>query len=218
MHHIDPRTARSNRRLLSVGSVLHFARDSDVIWGTGVNGKKPESDYVFNTLDVRAVRGPRTRDFLLSRSIDAPETFGDPALLLPLVAPELVSCSGAKQYDLTVVPNFNDLPTYEPSSKLLDPRAPVEVCLQRIARSEFVVGSSLHAIVVAEALGIPARVISSSIENPFKYEDYCLGTGRPNARVAHTLEEAVEMGGECAPIFDAARLLAAFPFDLWHAP
>ena len=87
-HRVDPTWAPRDRRLLSVGSVLHFARDHDVIWGTGVNGKKdPDSDYLFSTLDVRAVRGPRTRDFLSSRGVTSPAIFGDPVLLLPLLAP-----------------------------------------------------------------------------------------------------------------------------------
>ncbi len=218
MHRVNPRTAPSDRRLLSVGSVLHFARDHDVIWGTGVNGKRPDSDYAFSALDVRAVRGHRTRDFLADRGVEAPAIFGDPVLLLPLVAPELVSCARLKQYPLTVVPNFNDFPTYEPAPTLLDPRSPVEVCLKRIAQSEFVAGSSLHAIVVAESLGIPARLISSSIEDPLKYEDYYLGTGRSDPEVADTVEEAVRMGGERGPVFDARRLLAAFPLDLWERP
>lgn len=218
MHRIDPQTAPSNRRLLSVGSILHYALDRDVIWGAGVNGKTPDIDYVFHTLDVRAVRGPRTRDFLASRDIDAPAIFGDPVLLLPLVVPELLSCSRAKEYPLTVVPNFNDFPAYAPAPTLLDPRSPVDVCLRRIARSEFVVGSSLHAIVVAESLGIPARLIFSPTESPFKYDDYYLGTGRPEAEVARSVEDAIHMGGERGPIFDAPRLLGAFPFDLWRTP
>jgi pyruvyltransferase len=218
MHQIDVRTASSDRRLLSVGSVLHFARDHDVIWGTGVNGKRPDRDYAFSTLDVRAVRGPRTHDFLSGRGIDAPAIFGDPVLLLPIVMPELVSWSRAKQYSLTVVPNFNDLSAYESTSILLNPQSPVEVCLRRLAQSEFVVGSSLHAIVVAESLGIPARLVSSPVEDSFKYEDYYLGTGRPDAEIAHTVKEAVRMGGERGPIFDPTQLLDAFPFDLWHAP
>ncbi len=216
MNRVDPQTALGDRRLLSVGSVLHFARDHDVIWGTGVNGKRPDIDYVFHTLDVRAVRGPRTRDFLFSRGVDAPAVFGDPVLLLPLVAPELVGYAQSKRYPLTVVPNFNDFPAYEPSPTLLDPRSPVDVCLRRIAQSELVVGSSLHAIVVAESLSIPARLISSAIEDPLKYEDYYLGTGRSGVEVAHSVEEAVRMGGQQGPVFDANQLLGAFPFDLWN--
>ncbi len=215
-YQVDPRGAPHDRRLLSVGSILHFARDHDVIWGTGVNGKRPDTDYVFGALDVRAVRGPRTHEFLSRRGIDAPAVFGDPALLLPCVMPELVEHARAKHHPLTVIPNLNDFSAYEPAPTLLDPRSPVGVCLKRIAQSEFVVGSSLHAIVVAESLGIPARLISSTVEDPFKYEDYYLGTGRPDAKVARTIEQAICMGGESGPIFDAAELLDAFPLDLWR--
>jgi pyruvyltransferase len=218
MHEIDAREVVGDHRLLSVGSVLHFARDHDVIWGSGVNGKKPETDYVFRTLDVRAVRGPRTRAFLSDRGVEAPAIFGDPVLLLPLVAPELVTCSRTKRHRLTVVPNFNDLAAYPSTSEILDPRSPVEVCLRRIAQSEFVVGSSLHAIVVAESLGIPARLIASATEDPFKYEDYYLGTGRLEAETADNVEEALRMGGEREPVFDATQLLNAFPLDLWRVP
>jgi pyruvyltransferase len=218
MHGVAPGSALQDRRLLSVGSVLHFARDDDVVWGSGVNGKKPEADYVFRTLDVRAVRGPRTREFLIRRGIDTPPVFGDPVLLLPIVAPEILECAATKRYQLTVVPNFNDFSSYRPDATLLDPRSPVEDCLARIARSEFVVGSSLHAIVVAESLGIPARLIFSAVEDPFKYEDYYLGTGRSDPEVAQTVEEAVRLGGERGPSFDAEQLLRAFPFDLWSDP
>jgi pyruvyltransferase len=216
-HKINPRKAISDRRLLSVGSILHFARDHDVIWGTGINGKMPNDKYLFHALDVRAVRGPRTRDFLSDLGIDAPAIFGDPALLLPHAMPELINLAQAKRYPLTIVPNFNDFPAYDPGPTVLDPCSPVEICLQRIAQSEFVVGSSLHAIVVAESLGIPARLISSHIENSFKYQDYYLGTGRLEVNIAPTVEDAVRMGGERGPIFDAGQLLGAFPFDLWRA-
>jgi len=131
--------------------------------------------------------------------------------------PELVNLSQIKRYPMTVVPNFNDFPTYPSVPTVLDPRSPLDACLQRIAQSEFIAGSSLHAIVVAESLGIPARLISSPIEDSFKYEDYYLGTGRPNAETASSLEEAVSMGGERAPLFDTAPLLDAFPIDLWLA-
>jgi pyruvyltransferase len=215
MHKIDPRTAGSKRRLFSVGSVLHFALDNDVIWGTGVNGKIDAAEYHFRALDVRAVRGPCTRDFLSKRGINAPAIFGDPALLLPYVIPDLVALARTKLYPVTVIPNLNDFAAYSQIPAVFNPRAPVEACLRRIAQSEFVVGSSLHAVVVAESLGIPARLVSSALESPFKYQDYYLSTGRPNAVTAPTVKAAIRMGGEQGPVFDPAHLLAAFPFDLW---
>lgn len=74
----------NKNKLLSIGSVMHFAKDNDSIWGTGINGKINESHLKFKNLDVRAVRGPRTREFLMGRGIMVPEIYGDPGLLLPM--------------------------------------------------------------------------------------------------------------------------------------
>ena len=213
-HGIRPSRARRDCTLFSVGSVLHFARDNDVIWGAGVNGKVPADNYLFRSLDIRAVRGPLTRDFLLDRGMRVPDTFGDPALLLPRLVPDLFAGTARDQNPITVVPNFNDFPAYADEPNVLDPRAPLEVCLRRIAASKLVVGSSLHGIVIAESLGIPARVIKSGAEHPFKYEDYYRGTGRVGVEAAASVQEAIDMGGRDAAEFDADRLMAAFPFDL----
>jgi pyruvyltransferase len=214
-HGIDPAQGRRECTLFSVGSVLHFASDDDVVWGSGINGKMPADSYLFHQLDVRAVRGPLTRDFLHSRGIEVPATFGDPALLLPGLAPELFAGASRGEHAITIVPNFNDFPGYSAEPDVLDPRAPLEVCLGRIAGSRLVVGSSLHAIVVAESLGIPARVVASEAEHPFKYEDYYRGTGRADVEAAGSVKEAIAMGGRDLPEFDADGLIEAFPVDLW---
>ena len=214
-HGIRPAQGLRECTLFSVGSVLHFANDGDVVWGSGVNGKMPAESYLFDRLDVRAVRGPLTRDFLRGRGIAVPARFGDPALLLPDLAPELFAMTPRNQHEITVVPNFNDFPGYAVEPNVLDPRAPLEVCLRRIAGSRFVAGSSLHGIVVAESLGIPARVIASTAEHPFKYEDYYRGTGRDGVEAAGSVKEAIAMGGRGLPEFDADSLMAAFPVDLW---
>lgn len=67
----------NEKKLLGIGSILNYA-DNDVIWETGVNGKTPAHAYTFTNLDVRAVRGPLTRNFLLERGIACPEIYGDP--------------------------------------------------------------------------------------------------------------------------------------------
>ncbi|WP_374112277.1 polysaccharide pyruvyl transferase family protein [Rhodococcus sp. CH91] len=210
-----PQFSRVRRRLLAVGSILHLARDGDCVWGTGVNGKIQEFEYTFRELDVRAVRGPLTRDFLLSRGLNVEETYGDPALLTPIIFPWLEEASKQKKHKITIVPNLNDLPMIEHDERVLDPRSPLEVCLNRIAQSERVVGSSLHGIIIAEALGIPARLIKSSVEDSFKYADYYLGTGRTAFRPASSVKEAVDLGGEPPVVWDPEPLLRAFPTDLW---
>jgi pyruvyltransferase len=144
-----------------------------------------------------------------------PATFGDPALLLPQLAPDLFDAAPRDAHAVTIVPNFNDFAEYSGAPEVLDPRSPLETCLHRIAGSRLVVGSSLHAIVVAESLGIPARVVASSAEHPFKYEDYYRGTGRQGVEAAESVEDALAMGGRDLPQFDAAALMSAFPLDLW---
>lgn len=210
---LDPQAG--DGRLLSVGSVLHFARNGDVIWGTGLNGKIKPSRHDFMRLDVRAVRGPITRDFLVSRSIKVPQIYGDPALLLPEIMPELHGWVGEPTRDVAVVPNFNDYPDWRHSRGVLNPRGPLRECLETIARSRLVVGSSLHAIVVAESLGIPARAIRSQVEQETKYADYYLGTGRSDFSIATSVEEAIKLGGEQPPNWPPEPLRESFPYDLW---
>lgn len=215
---IDARTAPRATRLFTVGSVLHFAQSGDVVWGSGVNGKIAEGEHRFESLDVRAVRGPLTRAFLMARGIQVPEVFGDPALLIPQLFPRLVEAASEKIHEITVVPNLNDMGHFGNGPDVLNPRTPVNKCLLRIAKSRFVVGTSLHGIVVAEAFGIPARLIRSSTENPFKYADYYAGTGRSEYAAASSVADARARGGEAPLVWSASTLLSAFPFDLWERP
>ncbi|WP_375504932.1 polysaccharide pyruvyl transferase family protein [uncultured Jatrophihabitans sp.] len=215
-HGLHPNSAVLDRRLLSVGSVMQFAGDGDVIWGSGINGKLPLTDLTFTSLDVRAVRGQLTRAILLKRGIHCPAVFGDPALLLPRLEPRLVGLAQHKRHALTVAPNLHDFPRFSSHPDVLNPMASVRSCLARIARSEFVVGSSLHGIIVAESLGIPARAFVSAVESPFKYHDYYSGTNRHDIEIATDSDTAREMGGAPAGDWDPQPLVDAFPTDLWR--
>lgn len=209
---LDASPASRHSRLLSVGSVLHFAQEGDVIWGTGVNGKFSQQPLVPRRLDVRAVRGPLTRAYLQDNDIVSPPVYGDPGLLTSLLWPDLRS---EGLHDITVVMNFNDPSIGDTSYPVLDPRKPVWHCLKTIASSSLVVGSSLHAIIIAESYGVPARLIRSNHEPAFKYADYYAGTGRPSYKAAESLAEAIKLGGEPKPDWSPEALLAAFPRDLW---
>lgn len=200
-------------RLIAVGSILHFARDGDTVWGAGVNGKVQEP-IVATCLDVRAVRGPITRQALMKKGISVPEIYGDPGVLVGRLWPR-ESFEGGARIPYCIVPNLHDYSRRSGARHLVNPRASLRHVLRSIARSEFVVGSSLHGIIVAESFGIPARLIKPGVETLVKYEDYYSGTGRPQFSPAGSLEEALEMGGEAPPVVDL-RLLDAFPIDLWR--
>lgn len=210
------------RQMLAIGSVMHFARDGAVVWGSGVNGKIPEQAHKFADLDVRAVRGPLTRGFLTARGIAVPEVYGDPALLLPLLAPDRFEPEQSN--GVGFVPNLNDLAQLKDRGidqdvTVVSPLAGWNQCVKAILSHELVLASSLHGIIVAEAYGIPARYVRlTETENLFKYRDYYEGTGRPDFTFARSVAEGIEMGGARPPVFDPAPLMAAFPFDLWDQP
>lgn len=214
-HLLEEETAESHR-LFAVGSVLHFAQDGDVVWGSGVNGKVDPRQHRFRKLDVRAVRGPLTREFLMARGITVPEVFGDPALLLPTLFPQRFARHVKSRY--VVVPNLHDLKLAQEARMrhVVSPMWSWNRCVTAILEGELVISSSLHGIIIAEAYGIPARYLRlSDTENIYKYNDYMLGTGRGAIEPAGSVEEALEMGGMPPPVFDPEALLAAFPFDLW---
>lgn len=201
--------------LLGVGSVLHFGRDGDIVWGAGKNGRIPNGSHEFNSLDVRMVRGPLTRDFLKERDIAVPDVFGDPGLLVAHLFPDLTRL--AKKFDLTIIPNLNDCPLIDVDPHTLqDPTDDLLTVLRRIASSELVISSSLHGIVVSESLGIPVKVLRPAIASDFKYLDYFLGTGRSTPPPMYdSIKEAIKGESSAPPDFCAKKMIDAFPFDLF---
>lgn len=210
-------TPQRPRRLLSLGSIMHFAQPYDTVWGTGINDKIDER-IGSSKLDVRAVRGPKTRAALRKLGVAVPEVYGDPALLLPELFPESVAWTKNKQYEYSIIPNLNDAAEHAAIQGFVSPLAPVWDVVRRIAQSEFVVASSLHAIIIAEALGVPVRPFVSGSETRFKYDDYAMGTGRAPLAFADTPQEALGLGPIEPLSFDSAPLLQAFPADLWRTP
>jgi pyruvyltransferase len=198
-------------KLLSLGSILHSALNGDVVWGTGImTGWFPEH---ISQLDVRAVRGPLTRDILLKKGIQCPAVYGDPALLIPLLFPEF-TCNPVRDY--IVIPHASETSLFANDPNMVSPREPWETVVKKITESKFVIASSLHGIIVAEAFGIPARmVLSTNNSQYFKYMDYYHATGRPNFKYATSVKEALKMGGEPPAKIDLIPLIESFPFDLW---
>ena len=207
------------RKLLGMGSIMNYAQNNDIIWGTGVNGKSPEKSYRFTTLDVRAVRGPLTRDFLLNRGIPCPAIYGDPTLLFPIYFPEFQK-PAAPSYDFVIIPHYSDEHLFVNFSNMVSVREHWSVVVEKILDSKFVISSALSGIIIAEAFGIPARMLQienkSNTEDLFKYRDYYCGTNRFDFQYATSIEEALQMGGESLPICDLEKLSQAFPFELFE--
>ncbi len=209
------------KKLLACGSILSFAADHDVIWGSGVHGKViDKKHYKFTQLDIRAVRGPITRAFLMCTfQIDCPEVYGDPALLFPYCFPEFKKQENPS-IPYLIVPHYTDIELF-PKSKyenVVYTSEPWQEIVQKILNSKLVISSSLHPIIIAESYGIPAKALrlTDNRHNPLlKFIDYYLGTNRHHFQFATSIEEALRMGGEPGFQCDLQRLYDSFPIEFW---
>lgn len=205
-----------SKKLFAIGSILNHAHTGDVVWGSGVNGKKSISSHEFSELDVRAVRGPNTKKFLEGMGVKTPDVFGDPGVLISrYIKPDVV-----QDRSELFIPHFSEGRVRRPGIDTVHTIGEdFRSFANEICRSEIVYSSSLHGLIIAESYGIKAILTEiAPTENIFKYEDYYLGTGRSVFPVASSIEEARGMVPPELPDVEAVqnRLLEAFPLDLWR--
>lgn len=211
-----------NQKLMSIGSVMHFAKTQDVIWGTGVNGKVDINLHKFGQLDVRAVRGPKTRNFLMERNIEVPEIYGDPALLSSMFFPKAAFTNLETRKPFLVIPHMSEINTYRKKFSEDSICSPLQYpfdFIKKILSAEKIYSSSLHGIILAETYGIPVVWMrSDNGEDDFKYYDYYEGTGRHSPPKEFSFE-----GFKClefSEILDLEKiqinLLKSFPLDFWN--
>ncbi|MEW6552571.1 MAG: polysaccharide pyruvyl transferase family protein [Campylobacterota bacterium] len=211
---------RSNK-LLAIGSILHFAKSDDIIWGSGINGKISLEKLTFNNLDIRALRGPLTKNILNKMGIKTPDIFGDPALLMPSLFDNLVYKPVKNK--VTIIPNLNE---YEEckrlissSFSLISPLRHWSFIIDEILTSEIIYTSSLHGLIISEALNVPVKLFKPfGGETMFKYEDYLEGTGRKLVKMPKTFHDGVvERNGVSFNKLnmELSDLVDSFPYDLF---
>ncbi|KAK3281847.1 hypothetical protein CYMTET_10385 [Cymbomonas tetramitiformis] len=207
---------RDNGRLLAIGSVIGHAAAGDVVWGSGIHEKSFGRFYGSTAKDlprirVHGVRGPLSQQFLnQSGAVIVPDVIGDPALLLPLIWPDAhpSNATSASKTDACVVAHYNDYDAFKASRayNLIETFTPGQrprAVVDQLRQCSFVATTSLHGLIFAEALGIPARPVrnvslGSADEGVFKYNDYLHATGRATDIFAASLEEAIAEGAKGA--------------------
>lgn len=206
-------------RLLAVGSVLQRAQDGDVVWGSGVKGgSQPLAPGI--DLDVRAVRGPLSVEYLEQSGVstDRIDLLFDPGVLFPhLYADELASVE-ARGGDRIIPHYHDDLIMRRRHYKHIDSFVSVDTTplgmMRAIKGADRVFSSSLHGVIFAEAMGIPAYWLAPvGGEDELKYHDYYYGTGRTNVKRFESLEDAMRSDPMPLPDFDVEAYLATFPHD-----
>lgn len=167
-----------------IGSIVeHLGYKGVHIWGSGIISGT--SALKIRPQKIHAVRGPATRDRLISEGFDCPEVFGDPALLLPrLYMPEV-----EQTVELGIIPHFVDKDKdndnvkrlmKEKNSMVIDIYGGETELIDNVCRCKRIVSSSLHGLIVADAYEIPSKWVKFSDKvygNDFKFSDYYRSIG-----------------------------------------
>lgn len=209
---------------LMIGSIISLkCTTKSIVWGAGVLAD--DAPLPAAPARVLAVRGPRTRRYLLRHGINCPGVYGDPALLLPLVyRPHIIS----KKYPLGVIPHYSELDSpslhrflrRHPEARLISLRHYQKWTdiIDAVCSCEAVLSSSLHGIIAAEAYGIPNAWIQLSdgniIGGEFKYRDFYEAVGKHHLRPVAP-EQAETALNQWSPIrWDPTELINSAPFPI----
>ncbi len=232
---------KDTKHLMTVGSILSMGLFDATVWGSGIlnNNVLPiirKKKKIYNRkLDVRAVRGPLTRDVMLKAGYTCPKVFGDPAILLPLIYEPL---STEKKYEVSLILHYrtkihnsgehnkgkytieiDDDTILKNNIKIIDPKTDdYKSFVNDVVTSKLVISSSLHGIILAEAYGIPAVFLNFGMDDqPTKFEDWYLSTGRSLFFCTY-LDDALKAKPPVLPDFKTMRkdLIDSFPYDLWE--
>lgn len=172
----------------AIGSVLHLIdTPNTIVWGAGLLNEKMLPPVV--PKKILAVRGPLTRQVLISNGFDCPEVYGDPALLLPFYyKPKHVR----KKFKLGIIPHYVDyqkeeLKKFEDDEdvlliKMSGYRRWTDV-IDQVNNCEFIASSSLHGLIVAESYNVPnlwveiREPLVGDVSRRFKYHDFFQSLG-----------------------------------------
>jgi len=169
---------------LVCGSILAYADKNTIIWGPGFGSS--DNRLKEKPKKILAVRGPLSRQKILDQGYDAPNIFGDPALLFPRFYHPKIS----KRYKLGIIPHFTDwgdprIQRFNVNKYILliDITSGIFNVVDNILSCERVASSSLHGLIVADAYKIPSvwiKIGDKIIGKDFKFNDYFSSIGKTN--------------------------------------
>lgn len=211
----------TQQHVLAVGSILRIANHNSIVWGSGFISKKGNIKY--KPLKVCAVRGPLTRKLLLRKGIEAPEIYGDPALLMPRFYHPNVE----KKYSLGVIPHYRDIEhpvvkkLEQQGARILDIKKNAEDFIDDLLECEHTISSSLHGLIASDSYGIPNQWVTLKNEltgGIFKFQDYYQSIQQMNQSAicaqkltTMSIQQIIEHC-QLKPItLNLDKLLAAFP-------
>lgn len=173
---------RQGEHLLAIGSVLGFANNKSVVWGSGFINER--SVFLIPPKAINAVRGKLTLSVLNKLDFHYKVPLGDPALLMPKYYLPIIH----KKYKYGVIPHFVDRASGFISKQycrddtlVINVQKNIFKVIDEILSCEVVYSSSLHGVVIADAYGVEAHRIkigNKIIGGDFKFNDYASAINR----------------------------------------
>ena len=166
--------------IMMVGSILSFANEHSVVWGTGF--MHAQSTMMGMPKKITAVRGPLTLKRLQELGYDGKAVFGDPTLLLkPYIETEYI----LPKCEYGVIPHYIDRKIVEgwPDDILFIDIQQRDFTLLYglLNRCEKIISSSLHGLILADMFEIPAlwvKLSNNLAGDDMKFHDYFASIGR----------------------------------------
>lgn len=164
--------------LVGVGSLLqrldnHFWTHRVAVWGSGfIEQQKPHKSIH----QIHSTRGKLSAALIKNREVNS---FGDPGLLCDILLPEK---RPEKRFRTGIIPHYVDQQRPEVTEyckqsgvRLIDIFSETHSFITQVAQCETILSSSLHGLIVADALNVPNIWIEISDKvrgNRFKFMDY----------------------------------------------
>lgn len=222
---------------LGIGSIISFFSLKKVtIIGSGILNDTEIEKIKDKPYRICFVRGPLTRNALLKKGIDCPESYGDLALALPLYYKTSVTKNAtigivlhlldeglnSVQYIKSTYPEIKiiHMNNYNKWTDVID----------EINSCEIVLSSALHGIIVSEAYKVCCQWISFDDKNPqhwhsgyeFKYIDFYTSIGKSENKPLeigintdiYALVEKIKKSWEPST-FDASKLIKILPKEFF---
>ena len=206
--------------IVCIGSYIHMAKNNTLIFGSGVcTPNNLEGEHKYTNLNICSVRGPLTRDFLMSvKNISVPEIYGDPALLLPkFYKPVIVE---SLKDIIGIVPHKTNYSKYKNKIDitkyyLINPTDEWQNVINYICSCKAIISSALHGLISSDAYNIPNVWLDEFKlqESDFTFSDYFASQGRPYVKIKTINEYDSSLLYRTGNTIDLDKLLKTFPFN-----
>ena len=176
------------KSIIVIGSYIHNSMDGTYIFGAGVRtNENKENGHAYKNIKISAVRGPKTRSWLIERGHPCPKIYGDPALLLPLYyAPKNIE---NLNHLIGIIPHKSTFKKYVDLDTtkyfLINPLEKWSIVVDQISSCSSIMSESLHGLIVSDAFKKRNVWLNQYAldEGEFKFIDYFLSQNRPIKKI-----------------------------------